>query len=108
LTSKHQTIQLEAVLAESASPDDGEALWDIFVHVGRSLERVLRRYKGLIVSKFAMRRDTSMVELLSLFTEGVPKQPPMWMPPREVCEEFKTLELDIQLEACATELFDCM
>jgi GTPase SAR1 family protein len=91
--SLHRTIDVEAVVSETASPNQVANLWASFQKLSGAFVKVLREYPGLRVSSFVWTNNEfkpkeNMKDLLwSTSTRPFVK----WLPPVETWDWFKRL-----------------
>jgi GTPase SAR1 family protein len=90
--SLHRTIEVEAVVSETASAEQVDMLWGAFQQLCDAFVRVLQEHPGLAVSSFAWDDAGCKVSLRRLlwFSED----PPVftkWMPPAKTWRWFQRL-----------------
>jgi hypothetical protein len=82
--SLHRTIEVEAVLSETAGAEQVEQLSGAFV-------KVLREYPGLPVSSFAWADNKCKESMKDLVWSTSSRPPVKWLPPAETWDWFKRL-----------------
>jgi GTPase SAR1 family protein len=90
LPSLHQTIIVEAVVAEAATKKQVDKLWKNFRHLCGAFVRVLREYPGLAgVSSFAWDDEDTKINLKRLLQSPYDNDTATWMPPPETWAWFQ-------------------
>jgi hypothetical protein len=89
--SLHRTIEVEAVVSETASAEQAGNLWACFQQLSGAFVRVLREYPGLSVSCFAWTDTKSKKNMKYLLWSTSTRPPGKWMPPAETWGWFKRL-----------------
>jgi GTPase SAR1 family protein len=87
LRTLHQTIRIEAVVADAADEDQVSLIWFVFEHLAGAFVRVLGEYHGLAVSSCALNdqdEEKDLQEVLRLPpTPDTARCTSLWMPPVE-------------------------
>jgi GTPase SAR1 family protein len=89
--SLHRTIDVEAVVAETANEDQVEMLWETFKQLCAAFVTMLRENPGLKVSSFAWTDKAGKKNMDDLLWSPLKRPPGKWMPPAETWGWLKRL-----------------
>jgi GTPase SAR1 family protein len=89
--SLHRTIHVEAVVAETASGEQVEKLWESFEQLCDAFVKVLRRNPGLKISSFALDDKETKINMKRLLRSRPKASSRKWMPPTNTWNWFVEL-----------------
>jgi hypothetical protein len=86
--SLHRSIHVDAVIAESASGEQVERLWESFEQLCEAFVKVLRMNPDLKASSFALDDKETKINMKRLLRSRPKASSRKWMPPAETWEFF--------------------
>jgi hypothetical protein len=89
--SLHRTIHVEAVVADSASEDQAEKLWESFEQLCEAFVNVLRKNPSLRASSFALDDKGAKINIKRLLRSRPKASSRKWMPPAATWNWFVEL-----------------